>query len=807
MTQLAALWNRILIWSKVGRRRDLLGVCFIIFLAICYLSPAFTSGPGFGPADLGRGLSVLTSSVTSSVHNNINGDIIDQSIAWNTLNYTLIHHGQFPLWNSYSGNGLPQFLNFESGVLALPSLFGYLVPLSWSFTVIVFVKLLIAGLGTYWCARLLRLSALPATFAGATFMLSGAFANWLGWSISGVFCWTGFILAGAILCMRASKHAPPVGVLGISIAFAIYGGFPEGYVLMGATIIALCTVVAAILWLNGRPIGRVPILRFAVGSVFGAGLSAPLWLPGLTVIRSSIRAGTDTAQGIPIHGILLSLAQGYDGLPLIGSSFFLARTNYYESCAYLGVIALVLAGVAIGTRAIFRKHRSPIVTALALVAVVQVLVIYQVGNHAPVQRLIKAIGLGSIATHRTLPLLGFVIALLGAFGLDELMSARDPKRTRKVMLGVIGIIGVVLVYMWIKVPEAGATSCVASAAVGGSGLSQSACEAIRRTSLYGPTAILLALVLSVRWLWRATGENDDRGSPSDVNLRRATSLASLLLVVEAGSLVFSGVMINTFSRTNYPVTNAVVTLQRVTHGALIGQDGTNVSCPLVFTVPCGVRQPTGIDFYPNINVGYGIAELGMHDPIIPKATFASWPVPNAGQLLHTTNLFNPSVNSVALARDYGVSYVLMAANMAPAKGMIFVTKIENNNVSLALYFVPESAKVTATKGVTVAEIANPSDRSVDVSLVGTASTTVTAHITDSPGWRARIGDQRLVISRGPTNDLLISIPAKDLANGRATLVLSYMPRDLLVGLMLAGVSLLAFFASLFLGRKRNRARS
>ena len=806
MTRLADLWLRLLTWSRVGRRRDLFAVGFIVLVAICYLSPAFTSGPGFGPADLGRGLSVLTSSAASTVHNNINGDIIDQSVAWNTLNYTLIHHGHFPLWNSYSGNGLPEFLNFESAVLALPSLFGYLVPLAWSFTVIVFVKLLIAGLGTYWCARLLRRSPLASTFAGATFMLSGAFANWLGWSISGVFCWTGAILAGAVLCLRSPKHVLPIGVLGVSIAFAVYGGFPEGYVLMGATVLAICLLVAALLWMSGRPVGHVPILRFVVGSGLGIGLSAPLWLPGLSIIRSSVRAGTNTSQGIPIHGILLALAQGYDGLPLAGSSFFLARTNYFESCAYLGVIALALAGVAIGSRAIGRRRRKPVVVALALVAVAQVLVIYQIGNHAPVQRLIQTIGLGSVATHRALPLLAFVVALLGAFGLDELIRARDPRRLRAVMIGVIGTIGIALVYMWIKVPEAGTTSCATPATLGGGGLSQSLCESIRRSSLYGPTATLLALLLGVIWLTRAVNADRGNGSVPRSQSRPATILAGLILVVEVGTLLFAGVLVNTYSRTNYPTTNAVTVLARVTHGALIGQDGGNETCPIGATGACGLRQPTGIDFYPNINIGYQIAELGMHDPIIPKATFASWPVPNAGQLLETTNLFNPDISSIALARAYGVSYVLVPGGRPAPAGMVYVTRLENNNVSLALYRVPASGKVTASNGDTVAWISNPSDRCVVVALRGSASTMVNAHITDVPGWTARIGDQRLIISKGPTNDLLVSVPERDLLAGRATLVLSYLPRDLLVGLALAGLSSLAFLAWALIGWRRVRAR-
>lgn len=803
VTPITVALSSLNVWSRQGRRRDLIAIAFIVAVALCYLAPALTSGPSFGPADLGRGLSVLTSIAQSHVHNTINGDIIDQSVAWNTLNYTLIHHGQFPLWNTYAGNGLPEFLNFESAVLALPSLVGYLVPLSWSFTVIVFVKMLIAGLGTYWCARLLRLRPLPATFAGTTFMCSGAFSNWLGWSISGVLCWVGVIAAGAILCGRTRSDAAPIAVVAIAIAFAIYGGFPEGYVLMGLSLVGLFVLSMAIAWKMGRSINQRAILRFVTGSAIGCGLSAPLWLPGLAVIRASIRAGTDAAAGVPIHGILLALAQGYDGLPLSGSDFFLARTNYYESAAYIGVIALVLAGVALGTRVLARERTSPVVTALGIVGVIQLLVIYQVGTHAPVQHLVRLVGLGSIATHRLLPLLAFVVALLGAFGLDELLRHRLARRTLVALAVSVAFVAVVLAYMWIKVPEAASTSCAQPTTAGGAGLVAAACEAIRRSSLYGPTAIVVALAVAACALaWLGRKRITDRADAARLEMVATWSLG-LFLVVQVGYLVFAGVNVNTYSRVNYPATTAAATLEKITAGTLVAQHGQNSTCPAVITGPCGLRLPTGILFYPNINIGYGVTELAMHDPIIPKASFADWPVPNAGQLIASTNLFNPDVSSVALARAYGVSYVLMAATTKAPSGMVKVTTLVNNGVSLDLYAVPKSGKVMAADGVRVTSITTPNDRQVVADLVGSNATTVAAHITDSPGWHAEIDGKSLPILRGPTNDLLIPIPASVLRTGRATLTLTYLPRDLVAGLILAVLCGMGL-AGLFLFEWRNR---
>ncbi len=803
------LRSRIASYLTKSHRGDLLAVGFIGFCAFCYLAPAVSSGFGFGPADLGRGLSVLTSVAHNQVHNNINGDIIDQGVAWNTLNYNLIHHGQFPLWNSYSGNGLPQFLNFESAVLALPSLVGYLVPLSISFTVTVLVKLLIAGLGTYWCARLLRLRVIPSTFAGVTFMLSGSFANWLGWSISGVVCWTGVIFGALVLCYRAKSVIAPVSVLAVSVAFAIYGGFPEGYILQAGTFILILGVIAVVLGVSRRSLSVRPVLLILAGCLFGLGLSAPLWLPGLEVIRASVRAGTYAAQGIPIHGILLALAQGYDGLPTQGSAFFLGHTNYFESAAYIGVIAVVLAGVAVICLAIRRRHRHPVVIALALTGVAQLLVIYQAGTHTPVQRLIRGVGLGSIATHRLLPILAFVLALLAAFGLNEIMRARRGRVVGPALLLSTVLVGVVIVYMWSTVPQAALSSC-ATPSPGGAALGGSVCESIRRTSLYGPSAILLALLtIAIGSVWvnrKRRALIVEGGQSLNHPLPRWISpvIPIGLLAVQAGSLIFAGAGVNTFSRTYFPKTQAINQLAKATHGDLVAQDGPNVTCPAIVTAACGVRQPTGIDLYPNINIGYGIDELGLHDPIIPKATFADWPVANAGQLIAATNLFNPSVNSVALARAYGVSYVLVPRSVRPPQGMRKVSTLTNNGTTIDLYRVPESAKIMRLVGANVTDIATPSNRTVTATLVGRGATELVAHITDVPGWQASVDGTKVEVTRGPTNDLIVHVPSSALRSGHAQLDLSYLPSKFLASLVLLMISILGLCLVWIVERRRTR---
>ena len=105
---------------------DVLGLAWVVMALAAYLSPALWDGFSFGPTDIANQLSFLTYVPHLAVHNGLNGDIITQAVPWNTLDWVAVHHGQLPLWNNYSGDGMPLMLNFESAPLALPTLVGYL---------------------------------------------------------------------------------------------------------------------------------------------------------------------------------------------------------------------------------------------------------------------------------------------------------------------------------------------------------------------------------------------------------------------------------------------------------------------------------------------------------------------------------------------------------------------------------------------------------------------------------------------------------------------------------------------------------
>ncbi len=419
------------------RRGDVIGLGWVVLCVVCYLAPALKDGPSFGPADIGAQLSYLTYVPNLVFHNHLNGDIITQSVAWDQLDWLAVHHGQWPVWNNFAADGMPLMLNFESAPFSLPALVGYLFPLSASYLVIVAVKLLIAGTGAYVAARVAGARSVGAAMTATTFMLSGSLTGWAGWAVSGPLVWSGWLVAGALLCWRPGRRPlTGVAVLALSSAFAVYGGFPETLVLMAIALGALVLIGAAVA--AGRhQLRPAALARGGAGLAAGAALSAPLWLPGLPVLRQSSRFGENATGGVALHGLALLFAQGYDGLPTTGSTWT-GPANYYEATAYVGIVALVLALFAV-----LVAWRRPLVATLSATGVLCLVVIYG----APTQRLFTVLGLGDIATQRMLPMLAFCIAMLAGLGTEALRRRWHEAGTQRRLLASLVVCGGVLVYL------------------------------------------------------------------------------------------------------------------------------------------------------------------------------------------------------------------------------------------------------------------------------------------------------------------------------------------------------------------------
>ena len=228
---------------------DVLGLLWTTLAAFAVLAPALRPGVSLGPFAL-LAHAGLTSHAGIPVHNPSQSDQILFFSPMTDLAWQQVHAGHLPLWDPYNVLGTPLAFNWESAVFSLPMLIGYLFHASFAYTVVVLVKLVIAGAGVYVCCRSFGLKPMSSAFGGTIFELSGTIVHYSGWSIVGVECWYGWILGLAVLLVKGRHRARDTVLLAIVIAFAIYGGYPAGLLL-----IAIALFVFFLIFFVFRPPG------------------------------------------------------------------------------------------------------------------------------------------------------------------------------------------------------------------------------------------------------------------------------------------------------------------------------------------------------------------------------------------------------------------------------------------------------------------------------------------------------------------------------------------------------------------------
>jgi hypothetical protein len=736
-------------WQRRGT--DVFGLSAILGFVLAYVSPSVKDGGSFGSFDTVISFTSLgTGAYPGAPHNVLNGDSVTLMVPFNTFDWTAIHHLQFPLWNDLNLLGLNQFLNFQSAVLSLPDLASYLAPLRYAFLVVVAMKLLIAGTGAYVLCRVLGLRSLASALGGITFMLSGAFAGWLTWPLSGVVAWLGWIAALAILAYRWKARRSYMVLLALSVAFCVYGGFPEAYFFVAGALATFFVVLAALALVGRRRLSLPGVARVAIGVLAGGALSAPLWLPGLQAVKGSHRGTLTGFAGLDARTLALLVAPGYYGLPIKGSTWFYSQGNYYETAVFVGVITLVLAGAAV-----LRWWRHPTVVALAAMVVVAMAVSYQTRSFHVVYTLLRHANLDSVPIRRMRAVVGLPLGVLSALGLETLLRARGERRMLITYWVMSAIVAAFVALLWYRAL---------------SGKLPAARHELRLDSLWWPIGLVAACVLAgILFLFA-------RRFARRASARRiVVAGAAVLFGAETAFLLFSGVGINTYSKSFFPVTPAIARLKAVVGSGLVGLDtGTPTQSQTM--------EPVG--FYPDANLGYGVAEYAGHDPLIPQAYFTS-----RGGMSYV----EPDIDSAALAREYGIAWILQEPGTSlPAPPG---TRYAGSFAGERLYAVPGATRFSLVAGGgsgasrPVSSIEHPVTSSWTLTIDASAPSQLVMRVTDLPGWHASIDGRALTLSRYKGLMLEAAVPA-----GPHVIHLWYLPTRLVIGTWLALATLAALLA-------------
>jgi hypothetical protein len=477
---------------------------------------------------------------------------------------------------------------------------------------------------------------------------------------------------------------------------------------------------------------------------------------------------------LPLHNVIHLAFQGFDGLPITGSRWFGYVEGYSETAAYVGVIALVLAVLAVGI-----NRRRPEVIAFAALVVAAAVTTFV----SPLVSLLYRLPVvGTILWQRALMPLVFGLVMLAAVGMNSLVRNHGQRDVRNWAAGGFAAAALGLVVLW----------------VAGRGRLPPAEASARASSFVWPaveTAVGLGVVGVLAWRHRRQGADDHEGAPW---ARIGAWLGMLLLVCETAFLVAAGAPLWTSTSRPFAPTQAEVALKHAVGSSVVG-----FGAPLCFF-------PPGLGIPPNAQLVYGIQELGLYDPLIPSAYFSSW-----STLTHTSAgnrrdfLYCPAVTTVAEARLYGLGFVLEPAGTKGPRGSEYDTTIGGEG----LYKIPGAAAATLTPvaraggqptasaaGTPVA-VAHPDPASWTLHTNAGQPQVLRLRLTDVPGWHASIDGRAVPIRRFAGVMMQIDVPG-----GHHTVTLHYWPITFTLGIVLAGCAISGMIAVVAIGQVRRRKR-
>ena len=560
---------------------DCAGLLFVVAAALVVLLPALIHGASLGPFDLLSRYGISRRSGVS-VHNSQTTDLIAQMIPWTSLAWTQVHHGHLPLWNPYNGLGMPLAFNWQSATFGLPTLLGYLAPLRLAYTVQIVVTLILAGSGTYVLGRVLGLGVTASVMAGVVYELSGTFMGFLGWPIAGVLAWAGWLFAAAMLIVRGERRVRAVAFFALSVAGAVYAGQPDALVLLAPGLLVFVVVLVVVRARSGgerRAVLR-PVGDFALASLAGGALAAPLILPGFPLTTGSVFFHAAKANGaLSAHDVVNLIFQGYNALPVAQGHWFGVGTS-----AYVGVIALVLAL----TGAAVCRHKPEVVAFVAVGIIMAALVFIPALASLMNQLPFRA------RWHLGLVVVTFVLAVLAGYGTDAIIRSPRDWMTRVWCGSGFAVAALMVVALWF---------------LGRGHLSPHATR-LRTESFIWPSVLIVLGLLVVALLSR--GADRTHTLPPDVAPGGGGPgrwAAWVLLTAETAFLVGVGAPLWSSSPTFLAPTAAEVTLAKAVGTSTVGFGAH--SCEL----------PPTLGILPETNAALGVHELSAYDPITPRAYF------------------------------------------------------------------------------------------------------------------------------------------------------------------------------------------
>jgi len=415
-----------------------------IFLVVFFNKTIFL-GQIPSPQDLLTFWPVFSSNQSTPIQNMLMFDVIVQHELWLHYNMISIHEFTLPLWNPYSGCGVPHIANMQSSFFYPPSWFMHLLGFKIGLLLYYFTKLYLAGIFTYYYLRSIKIDFLPSLIGSTAFMFCGYNIVWLYWPLPNPIFVLPLIL---FLIEKLIQDTEGKGLYfiaySVAIALGIFAGHPETFFYI-AVISFLYFMFRLIVKKKAMIADKIKIMRnYVFFSLLGIALSAVQLLPFLEYLFNSYTWGARGAYRCILdwHTAILNMVPTFYGSPSIYHKIpcYIPFPNYNESAAgYVGISMLIFAVLALIT-----KYKDNLVRFYLLLSIWAMGVIY--GIPLIFDFTVSLPLFSHAANTRLLFLLGFNVVVLGTIGLNKLLEeVREDNKRYILNRSVISVLMVLLV--------------------------------------------------------------------------------------------------------------------------------------------------------------------------------------------------------------------------------------------------------------------------------------------------------------------------------------------------------------------------
>lgn len=405
------------------KNHELLSVILILScLLLIFLSPVIFTWRYFAPADIIRNTAPFVNGVKP--HNFLLSDVLFQFVPWFALSKDLIWHGNFPLWNTYSGGGLPLFANMQSAVLFPLTWFFYIFQTKIALLLYGFFKLLVIGFFTYLYLRIIKCSKKVSLGGAIGFMFAGFNVVWLLWPHTNVV----FLLPlGCYLIERFMQGRKAIFLLFFSLAIAIgiFAGHPETFF----HISLFLGIYAAFKVLSSGSrwtLKLKDLFKLSGAAIWGLLISAVLLLPFLEYLKYSgvlvSRSNQINGYFLPKLAIFLNAIPDFFGNPGLRHIYYANFSNYNESAmGYVGVFLLLCAFYAL-----IWEYKNKLVLFYGMFLLFCASVIYHIKFIFDL--VVKLPGFSTGANHRLLLIFAFCVVVLGCIGIESILQNINDRK-------------------------------------------------------------------------------------------------------------------------------------------------------------------------------------------------------------------------------------------------------------------------------------------------------------------------------------------------------------------------------------------